>query len=60
MEQKKCKCGRILPEGYKHKYCEKCRNKQADNTKKGIIAILGGIGALIFTIITIGKFKSKK
>ena len=37
METKYCKnkkCKRPLPEGYKHKYCENCRGKQAEDVKK--------------------------
>lgn len=28
------KCNKPLPEGYKHKYCEACRNKHAHAAKK--------------------------
>lgn len=62
MEQRKCKnkkCGRVLPEGYKHKYCENCRNAQADATKKGIMGTLGVIATIVLTVATAGKFKSK-
>lgn len=56
MEKRKCKkCQRILPEGYKHKYCEHCRGKRAMHFKKGCktafgIAVL--IGGAVVTAIT--------
>lgn len=44
MNQKRCKkCQRPLPDGYKYKYCENCRNKQVDDVKTGIKAFVGGI-----------------
>ena len=36
MEQKKCKnkkCQRPLPEGYKYKYCESCRNMRTEHIR---------------------------
>ena len=54
MEQKKCKskkCQRILPEGYKHKYCENCMGKKAGVVKtvvKGAVA-LGGMALFVVT-----------
>lgn len=64
MEQRKCKnCQRILPEGYKHKYCEHCRGERAmrfkDGCKKafGVAVLLGG--ALV-TVITSEKIAPKK
>lgn len=36
MENKVCKnkkCMKPLPEGYKHKYCEACRNQHAQKVK---------------------------
>lgn len=44
MEQKVCKnknCKKLLPEGYRYKYCESCRNKQVDKVKKAGKPILG-------------------
>ena len=38
MENKVCKnkkCQKQLPENYKYKYCEACRNRQVDRLKKG-------------------------
>jgi RNA polymerase subunit RPABC4/transcription elongation factor Spt4 len=60
MEQLKCKnCGRVLPEGYKYKYCENCRNVQADAAKKGIAAILGTALSLVIGFVTHGKISKK-
>ena len=65
MKTKQCKnkkCKRPLPEGYKHKYCENCRGKQAENVKKGGIGLLGAlslVGSIALTIVTKGKFNSK-
>ncbi len=45
--QRVCKnenCRKPLPEGYKHWYCEACRNKYAQNLKnagKGILSVAG-------------------
>lgn len=39
MEQGHCKnkkCQRILPDGYKYKYCENCRNERAKKVKDGL------------------------
>ena len=49
--EKKCKnkkCQRSLPEGYKHKYCENCRNEQVKRIKDtgkaalGVVVLVGG------------------
>lgn len=61
MEEKKklCPgCKRPLPEGYKHLYCESCRTKHADNTKKAGKAALG-IAGIVLTVFAAGKFNSK-
>lgn len=64
MENRKCKnkkCQRSLPEGYKHRYCENCRNervkriKDAGKTVAGVAVLVGGT---VFTIVTNGKNKS--
>lgn len=44
MEQRHCKnkkCQRILPDGYKYKYCENCRNERAKKAKDGFEMGLG-------------------
>lgn len=60
-EVKYCKskdCKKALPEGYKHKYCEACRNKHAENTKKTLKAVGGAVGgavAVVLVALTAGK-----
>ena len=62
MDQKICKnkkCQRPLPLEYKHKYCEHCRNKKAQQAKdlgKGVL----GLAALCITIVSNNKIKLKK
>ena len=56
---KRCKnkeCNKILPEGYKYKYCESCMNKKAHNARN----ILGATLGIALAIITAGHFKGKK
>lgn len=59
MEQKMCKkCQRILPEGYKHKYCENCMGKKAGGVKKalkGVAGVAGAVGSIALFVITKGK-----
>ena len=61
--EKKCKnkkCQRILPEGYKDKYCENCRNEHAETIKttlKGIGGTALGIGLFV---VSAGKFGGGK
>lgn len=62
MEMNKCKskkCQRGLPEGYKHRYCEHCRNKYAKRTKDGIKAVGGVVGSFALLVLTKGKFDSR-
>ena len=43
MENKVCKnkkCLKPLPEGYKHKYCEACRNQQVQNVLQLLLLLL--------------------
>lgn len=51
-------CQKPLPEGYKHKRCEACRNQIAQNVKDGLKAV-GGIavtlGCIALTVVTSGK-----
>ena len=66
MEQKRCKnkkCQRILPDGYKHKYCEYCRNERAKRFKdgcKGALGIAVMIGGTAAAILTKGKINPNK
>ena len=62
MATKRCKnkkCNKVLPDGYKHKYCEACRNEQVHNIKKIGKATLGTVGTAILCVITAGRFKKK-
>ncbi len=58
-EIKYCKnkdCNKPLPDGYKHKYCEACRNKRVERFKnigKGVGSVLG----VAVLIISGGKIK---
>lgn len=54
------KCNRELPENYKSKYCERCKNIRIEKTKKTGLAALGVFGSLILPIVTKGKFKPRK
>lgn len=61
MEQKRCKnkkCQRILPERYKHKYCENCRNEYAKQIKEGCKGALGLALTVGLAVITKGKIDS--
>ena len=65
MENKVCKnknCLKPLPDGYKHMYCEACRNKHAQKVKNGLKAAAGIAGAACFavTIVTAGKINPNK
>lgn len=62
MEQKVCKnkkCQKPLPVGYKHKYCESCRNGQVKQVKKVGEAALS-LAVVVVTVATKGKVKLKK
>lgn len=51
MENKKCKrCKRILPEGYKRKYCTNCIDEKIDIIKKTSKGVLS-IGTLVVTAL---------
>ena len=64
-KNKVCKnknCQKPLPSDYKYKYCEACRNKRADKTKKvlkGIGAGAAAVGTVVLAIATKGKFVPK-
>lgn len=61
MEQRVCKnkkCLKPLPNGYKHKYCESCRNnqvKQLKNAGKALFSFAAVAGVSVITIATKGK-----
>lgn len=57
MEQKMCKnkkCQRILPEGYKHKYCENCMGKGA-GVAKNVMKGAAALGSVVLLVVTQGK-----
>lgn len=66
MENKVCKnknCLKPLPDGYKHKYCEACRNQQAQKVKDGLkvaAGIAGTAACFAVTIVSAGKINPKK
>lgn len=66
MENKVCKnkkCLKPLPEGYKHKYCEACRNLHAQKVKNGLKAaagVAGTVACVAVTVVTSGKINPKK
>ena len=54
MEQRECKgknCTRILPKGYKYKYCEQCRGKQVGIVKKIFAVVVGVFSIILFPLI---------
>ena len=65
MENRVCKnkkCLKPLPEGYKHKYCEACRNQQAQKVNNGFKAaasVAGTVACVVVTVVTAGKVKPK-
>ena len=66
MENRVCKnkkCQKPLPKGYKHKYCESCRNKQVQMVKGGLKsagAAVGTVACITVTVLTAGKINLKK
>lgn len=53
------KCQKVLPVGYKHKYCEACRNKHAE-TAKNVMKGLGAVASVVVVVVTGGKINPKK
>lgn len=48
------KCQKELPEGYKFKYCENCRNNQISILKKvgkGTLTALGFVGTVALALL---------
>ena len=55
-----CKgCGKVMPEGYKHKYCEACRTKHAHAAKNTLYGCLG-VAITAVAVLTKGKINLKK
>lgn len=53
-------CQKVLPSGYKHRYCEACQNKQAEKVK-GALKGIGAIAAVVAVrLVTRGKINPKK
>lgn len=56
-------CQKALPPRYKHKYCEACRNKQAEKAKgilKGLVAAAGTVVTVAAAAVAGGKINPKK
>lgn len=64
MENKVCKkCQKPLPEGYKHKKCESCRNEQVQGVKNGLkaaVGVAGAVASFAIVVVTKGKVNPKK
>lgn len=66
VKQRKCKnpkCPRLLPDGYEHQYCERCRNSRVAHLKSGGKVVLGlavMVGGTAVTIATKGKINLTK
>ena len=59
MSDRVCKgknCKKILPKGYKGKYCEACENKRAHKVRNGAKVGAGGFG-LLATLFFVFKRK---
>lgn len=57
------KCQKVLPVGYKHKYCEACRNQHAQTAKnvlKGLGAGAATVASVAVVVVTGGKINPKK
>ena len=64
MKNKVCKkCQNPLPEGYKHKKCESCRNTQVQSVKNGLktaVGITSAVASFAVVVVTKGKINPKK
>ena len=47
------KCQKVLPEGYRHSFCEACRNKHAETTKNVFKAIGAGVAVVASTALVV-------
>ena len=57
------KCQKVLPSGYKHRYCEACRNRHAQTTKnalKGFGTGIAAVASIAVVVITGGKINPKE
>ena len=56
------KCQKPLPEGYKHRYCEACRNQHAQAAKNAGKVVLGAastLASIAVVVVTKGKINPK-
>ncbi len=64
MENKECiKCKKTLPEDYKYKKCEACRNAQVQGVKKGLKlvgGVVGTVACVAVAFVTNGKINPKR
>lgn len=54
------KCQKVLPAGYKNKYCEACKNKHVEKAKKTIKNIGAGavtVASIALVVVKGGKIK---
>lgn len=61
--KRKCKnkkCQRILPEGYKHTYCENCRNEHAKTIKNTLKGVGGAVLSIVMVVVSVGKLSGGK
>ena len=49
------KCQKILPAGYKHRYCESCRNKQAETAKNALKTGSAALAGVVLFVVRRGK-----
>ena len=56
MEKRCKKCKKVIPDNYKYKQCEHCRNERNDKLKK-VGGNLLSVGLVAITVISGGKFK---
>lgn len=57
------KCQKVLPVGYKYKYCEACRTQHAQTAKrvlKGIGAGAATVASVAIVVVSDGKINPKK
>ncbi len=56
-------CGKILPQGYEHRYCEACRTSHAERVKNGLKAAGGvtmsALGVAVM-IASAGRIKPRR
>ena len=61
MTTKVCKkCQKQLPEGYKHKKCESCRNEQVQVIKNGLKSVAGVAVSFMVAVVIKGEIDPKK